>query len=370
MNIILPNIIEWAITRAGYDYQDYIDKHDNVRKWACGEKQPTLKQIETFAHTLHVPLGYLFLDTPPVEEMPIPMFRRSKANLNIEVFDMVNIISDRQQWLRQYLVEEGAEELQFVGKHRTDNNAGEICATMRQVLSLPIDWATKLQTTEEALNKLASVMEEHGVMVNFNSIVGNSTHRTIAVEDCRGFALVDKYAPFIFVNSKDAKSAQLFTLAHEFAHILVGYSAGIGDIDIEDSPVTERLCDTVAAEFLMPKSLFEILWVNNHGDFEYISRKAKVSKYVVARCAKDYGYISEQAYLQNYNRWQQEPNPPKKGTGGDFYINTIRRTGRTFLLYVNSALGSNRILHTEAYRLAGLKGDTYRKVFASQYIYR
>lgn len=334
-----------------------------------GEKKPTLKQLEDFAHTLHVPLGYLFLAEPPREEMPIPMFRRVNDRLNIDIYDTVNIIRDRQEWLRQYLIQENGEELSFVAIHNQNANSTDVCATMRQVLNLPIDWATKLASTEEALNKLAGVMEERGVIVNFNSIVGTNSHRTLSVEDCRGFALADKYAPFIFINSKDAKAAQLFTLAHEFAHLLIGYSAGLGDLEMEHTPATERLCDAVAAEFLMPKALFDILWRTYHGDFSGISRKSKISRYAVARCAKDYGYISTQEYWQYYHQWQQEPQKPKKGTGGDFYINTIRRMSRTFLLYVNSALSSNQILHTEAYRLTGLKGDTYRKVFNSQYIY-
>lgn len=368
-NTILPNMLEWAVTRAGHDYQAYLEEHDNVRKWALGEKKPTLKQLEDFAHTLHVPLGYLFLAEPPREEMPIPMFRRVNDRLNIDIYDTVNILHDRQEWLRQYLMQVNGEELQFVAVHNQNDNSANVCATMRQVLSLPIDWATKLATTEEVLNRLAGVMEEKGVIVNFNSIVGSNNHRTLSVEDCRGFALADKYAPFIFVNSKDAKAAQLFTLAHEFAHLLIGYSAGLGDLDIKNTPATEQLCDAVAAEFLMPKALFDILWRAFPEDFVSISRKSKVSRYVAARCAKDYGYITQQEYWQYYQQWQQEPQPVKKGTGGDFYINTIRRMSRTFLLYVNSALCSNQILHTEAYRLTGLKGDTYRKVFNSQYIY-
>lgn len=368
-NTILPNMLEWAVTRAGHDYQAYLDRHDNVRKWATGEKNPTLKQLEEFAHSLHVPLGYLFLAEPPREEMPIPMFRRVNDRLNIDIFDTVNILRDRQEWLRQYLIQLDSPELPFVAAHNQNDSPADICATMRQVLSLPIDWTTKLRTTEDALNRLAEVMEKHGVIVNFNSIVGSNTHRTLSVEDCRGFALADKYAPFIFVNSKDVKAAQLFTLAHEFAHLLIGYSAGLGNIELEHTPAMEQLCNAVAAEFLLPRALFDILWRNYHGDFDSISRKAKISRYVAARCAKDYGYITTQEYWQHYHQWQQEPQTQKKGAGGDFYVNAIRRTSRTFLLYVNSALSSNQILHTEAYRLTGLKGDTYRKVFNSQYIY-
>lgn len=98
-----------------------------------------------------------------------------------------------------------------------------------------------------------------------SSVVGNNTRRELEVEECRGFALPDKIAPLVFVNSRDAVSAQIFTLIHELAHIWLN-EAGISNLDPEKAgqltlrPQVERVCNAVAVEVLLPRAEFRASW--------------------------------------------------------------------------------------------------------------
>lgn len=59
---INPNVLSWAIKRAGVDLHHRFPRPDD---WLSGTAQPTLRQLEDFAKTASVPFGYLFLPEPP-----------------------------------------------------------------------------------------------------------------------------------------------------------------------------------------------------------------------------------------------------------------------------------------------------------------
>src|SRR5690625_7890984 len=72
---IKPDLIQWAISRAGYEQGEFFDKFPRAKGWLEEGKNPTAAQLRDFAKKAHVPCGYLFLQEPPREELPIPFFR-------------------------------------------------------------------------------------------------------------------------------------------------------------------------------------------------------------------------------------------------------------------------------------------------------
>jgi Zn-dependent peptidase ImmA (M78 family) len=367
---IKPNILTWAVERAGKNVTEYAEKNSKFHEWLNGKSDPTFSMAENFARKFYIPFGYLFLQEPPKEQMPIPFFRRqSIGSQNINISDTVNSLIDRQDWLSTYLKKNDFEKIDFVGLFNITNDVNVIAKKIYEILNIPINWAFEYKTVGDAINHLIQKMEDRGIITSLNSMVGNNSNRPIFVNECRGFCLVDDYAPFIFINSKDAKSAQVFTLMHEFAHILLGYSSGIGDYDenINSASEIERFCDKIATITLVPDDLFAEEWTKTPYRYDILSKKFKVSRFVLARRAEEKGYISKERLFQLLNKWEDEPLLEKKSKiQVDFNVLAVRRSSRTFLVHVCNALNNNQLLYTDAYRILGLKGDTFDKVVKSK----
>lgn len=364
---INPTMLSWAVERFGGNTAEYAEENSKFDNWMNGDKLPTLIELQKFAKKFYVPLGYLFLSEPPKETDLIPLFRRSRdKKMGLNIREEVKTLEERQDWLSDYLRGEGFDKLDYVGIFQADSSVNDICIKIEEILHLPINWAFEYRTVEKALNMLTQIIEDKGVIVSFTSMVGYCSNRPINVSDCRGFTLVNDYAPFIYVNSKDAKYAQVFTLIHEFAHVLIGYSAGIGGEDLSYASELERLCDQVAASFLVNEDLLKEEWCKVGENYEVLSKRFKVSRFVLARRLKDIGLIDERRYYALYKQWMAEPVIPKKKTdGGVFYPTAIKRCSRTFLIHLDNALSSFKIQNMDAYRLAGLKGDTFRNVISN-----
>lgn len=367
---IEPGVLSWVIERRGGDVNDYCRKDAKFDKWLKGEQDPTFRQAEEFAKSNYVPMGYLYLPEPPVETMPIPFFRSKKKKVeNLNVMDTVRILGERQSWLSGYLKGENLGGLDFVGSANTSMSISSVASRMYELLDLPQDWAFALPTVDKAIKDITDSLENIGCIVVFSSTVGFNNARSIDVNDCRGFCLVDTDAPFIFINSKDAKQAQLFTLAHEFAHILLGYSAGMGADEGMELGAKEAFCDRLAAVFLAPADLFMEMWEKTNGNIDTLVRRFKISRWVIARRAKELGMMNEDTYWSIINQWKAEPVIEQKRKSGPvpFAIRAVRNSGRVFLVHLNNALSSQKILYRDAYRLTGMKGETFHSVVKSGY---
>jgi Zn-dependent peptidase ImmA (M78 family) len=367
---IKPNIITWAIERAGYELQDFAANFPRVKDWLENKKQPTVKQLEKFSHKVHLPFGYLFLPEPPTEKLPIPFFRTnqrgsSNENVSVNVYDTIMLMQQRQGWLRDFLKENDYERLPFVGKYSDSQNIAQIVSDIRQVLGLDNEWASSFPKLETAIDHLTQRIEDAGIIVVFNGVVENNTSRPIKVDECRGFVLVDEIAPFMFVNNADGKAAQLFTIVHELAHIWTGHSAGFDFRQLlpANDPV-EILCDRVAAEFLVPEVSFNRIW-DERADIAYVAKHFKVSQIVIARRALDLRKISKTSFFKFYNNYvnQVQYKKESRASGGDFYATTRKRLSLTFAARINQAVKSNQLLYRDAYKLTSLKGDTFKKFF-------
>lgn len=362
-------MLTWAIARAGYKLPAFAEKFPPVQKWLDGEKQPTVKQLQDFSKKVYLPFGYLFLPEPPEEELPIPYFRSngSKADkVSVNVYDTILLMQQRQDWLKDYLKDNEFEPLPFVGRFRNSTDVAGIVWDIRKVLRLPENWASQFRTWTEALNHLVEVIEDKGIIASFNGVVENNGHRKIPVEECRGFVLVDDLAPFMFINNADFKSAQMFTIVHELAHIWTGHSAGFDFRKLQpaDDPI-EKLCDQVAAEFLVPATAFNEAWRRNPNT-SAIARHFKVSEIVIARRALDTGKWTKRQFFEYFEAYKRREFRKKENQpdGGNFWATAKKRLSITFAAHINQAVKSGQLLYRDACKLTSMKGDTFEKFFA------
>jgi len=365
--VVNTSVLHWALERSGKAYT-IEKKFPKLTEWLKGESKPTLRQLEELAKTTYTPLGYFFLPEPPKERLPIPHFRtfedQSVQRFSPELIETVQMMKRRQNWMREYLIEQGHDPLFFVGSANISDNPLDVAQNIRTLLGLEDNWAAQLPNWTEALRKLQIKMEDLGIIVVVNSVVGNNTHRKLNPTEFRGFVLVDKFAPLVFVNGADGKAAQMFTLAHELAHIWFGVSAAFDLRDLQPAEEEiERVCNSVAAEVLVPQQEFHNVWKDvlaGSESFQLLARHFKVSELVVARRALDLGHITKKEFIDFYNDYlTKERSNVRDNNGGNFYATQNLRIGRRFAEAVITAVGKEKLLYREAYQLTGLYGKTF-----------
>lgn len=373
---VKPDFLLWACERSQRSIDELVERKSfsKLRDWISGGARPTFKQLEKFAQATYTPFGYFFLPEPPKESIPIPDLR-TVGNQYIgrpspDLLDTIHAMQRRQAWLHEELVECEAEPSDFVGSAQTTDDPQGIGREMRRIIGLNDGWAAKVRTWQEALGELRRAIEQLGVMAVINGVVGNNTHRKLDVGEFRGFALSNKYAPLVFVNGADAKSAQMFTLIHELAHIWLGESA-LTDTGLISQPSQEieSWCDRVAAEFLVPARELKAYWREvRHAEaaFDAIARHFKVSPIVACRRAMDLRLVDRETFFTFYHEYiAKERRRSPAGAGGDFYNNQNTRVGELFATQVIFAAKSGRVSFKEAYDLTGLRGGAFQ-----EYAYR
>lgn len=364
---VKPEILKWAIERFG-DFTSIEARFPKIKEWLSGDVQPTFKQLETFAKATSTPLGYFFLSKPPIEKMPIPHYRTignaGNERPSPDLIETIHAMERRQDWMRNYLINVGQDPLEFVGVTRDMEDPKAIAKLMRKQLGLKNNWASKRGTWQDALNDLLQIVQDAGMLIMINGIVGNNTHRKLDVNEFRGFVLVDEYAPLIFINGADGKAAQMFTLAHELVHIWMGISAAF-DLNLlqPSKDKLETICNQAAAELLVPGDDFMTLWksVKQDGNrYQKIARHFKVSELVAVRRALDLKVISFESYKTFYAEREKEEHMKNKGSGGgNFHNNANWRIGPKFADAIIGQVKEGKTLYRDAYRLTGIKGKTF-----------
>jgi Zn-dependent peptidase ImmA (M78 family) len=360
---ISPNILRWVAEQRGLSLDALVDllgtpsKHDD---FTAGKL--SVAQAEKLAKKTHIPFGYFFLDTPPVTaQRGIPDLRQlpNHEPLSIDFFDVLDDVLRKQQWYQEYLQEQGAQQLDFVGKHpfKANLQAEQVAADIQQTLGITDQERKQCKNYSDFFTLFSAKAESIGILVFKSGIVKSNTKRGLSVSEFRGFAIADPLAPVIFINGKDSEAAWIFTLAHEIAHIWLGES-GVSDLPANQQKSgnnVEVFCNRVAAELLTPKTQFLDAWEQaTESKLDILSKAFKVSRLVIARRAYDLGKID----WPTYQAISDASNKKKTSDGGSPYRSyPLRNSKRLTRAIVSTAMSGGMMLR-EAASLLNVRPDT------------
>jgi len=373
---VQPEVLQWARQRAAIHGDSLLKRFPKYEQWKAGEIKPTIKQLQNFSKATHTPLGYLLLTKPPKLDIPIPDFRtvgsRQLSDPSPDLLDTLYTCQQRQEWYREYALSIGQNSLKFIGSCSVESDVSTTAAEIRKKLGFTLSDQQSSLHMEATLSTFRQKSEALGVLVMTNGVVDSNVHRKLDPAEFRGFALADSIAPLVFINGADTKAGQIFTLAHELAHLWLGQT-GLSDATVlsRSTRPIEKWCNQVAAELLIPLSIIRTAYDPTNDLFEEIqvlARKFKVSTLVILRRIRDTGKISRQHFESTYDTELARlkglivRNRSKTG-GGDWYRTTPVRVSERFARAVVVSSFEGRSTFTEGMKLLGCrKMTTFREL--------
>ena len=358
-------IYEWAIKESQKDFEEIKARFNKIEDWIAQSSHPTFRQLEELANFLKVPFGYMFLNKPPKTNVIDTEFRRignKIPNMSKNLKDTIYDMSRKQNWISEYRKVNGWNKVIPDSFSDLDiSDYFEFAKKAKDFLGLDEYWYDNFNDNRIAYNFLRDKIENKGILVMQSGIVGTNTRRKLDLNEFRGFMLYDDLAPLIFINTNDSQTGKIFTLIHEYIHILFGEDDIFLDKDLDNK--LEREVNSITAEFLMPKSHIETLWDEDDkslNQIEKISKVFNVSKLSLAIRLRELGLIEQHLVNKVINLTEKDlKNKLRNSNGGDYY-NTIKsRYSRNFLETVILGAESGDISYTYAFKLLDVKGKTY-----------
>lgn len=373
---ISPKIIDWVIETVEL-YHSGVNSLELLKKWKSGEKQPTFSQIRDISNKVNIPFGYFFLEDPPEVKCHVIDFRTVDSieliNPSKNLLDTIDTMTEAQDWMVDYIKNNYISKLSYVGAVNENWNVHEAAAYLRNTLGLNEQWNQQCRDGASAFRYVKKRISDSGTLVMMNGVVGSNTHRKLSVEEFRAFTLINEYAPLIFINSVDTDNGKLFSILHEFVHVLLGkhdlYNASMFVGKSGDK--VEAFCNAVAAEVLIPDSAFIKQWnalaVSLDERVMTLSKYFRCSRYVVIRKALNNNMISRAIYLQFVKSLDEQIRDYKQKSdkgGGDYYRNKCSQLDRNLVFALNASVKEGKTQFTEAFRITKTNAKTFDKMIA------
>lgn len=371
---INPEILKWAREALSLSREEVVRSFKNVsidaeslEMWETGRDFPSVPIAKKLAKFYGIHFIVLFLPSLPQRIKPLKDFRGvSSQSFSKNFIFLMREIQGKQELLKDILFEKKARPLEYVGSVKLSEGVPGLVRALRRIISSRYKMKKK---AEQNLNPLADLLENMGISISFANSINGHHLWAVSPTEVRGFAISDPIAPFIFINSKDSKNAQLFTLIHELCHILLG-ETGVGDISSKSTNKIEVLCNQATAEFLIPTKEFrQALEATSAAPLEEVlssmSRSFPVSVFSILIKLVTLGKISRKTFEREYLAQQinfeqnlQQKNLQEKNHSSNHIVRhdvrILRINGKRFTRFVLDGLASRKIGFADACAALGV----------------
>lgn len=371
---IEKDILCWALQESQKDNEKIADKFPKIDDWINGDIAPTFKQLESFAAYLKIPFGYMFLETPPKDDAMEAEFRSINNKLPAMSKNLKDTLAEmdmKRNWMSDYRKDLGWGKLDIITKfdQLKSNAIIKDASLAKELLNLKEDWYKSARDHAEAYSLLKSKMEDAGILVMQNGVVANNNYRKLDISEFRAFMLYDDISPLIFINNNDTIGGKVFSIIHEYIHVLFGQEDLLLNQDILGARENERFINQLTSELLLPAEHLKTMWNKRDEPFRQIQQLGnlfKVSETALAIKLKELTFISNSILeaiideaTENFIKKANESST----SGGDFYNTFGTRISPTFAKAVIRSTEAGDIGYTYAFRLlGGIRGKTYDEI--------
>jgi Zn-dependent peptidase ImmA (M78 family)/transcriptional regulator with XRE-family HTH domain len=373
---VTPEVLRWARESVGASVADAATRagttEDRVRAWESGQAEPTLAKLRALSKLYQRPISVFFLPKPPTTFDAMRDFRRLPGVQDHAWSRALHKIYRRaidQQDAAADLMEADNETPKVtIPRSSVDVPAEDVARTARQVLGVRLAEQFSWRRPEDAFAGWMEAVEAAGVFVLRTS--------EVPMEEMRGFSIASGFIPVIVVNALDWPRGQVFTLLHEFAHLMLR-EGGLCDLLEPDSGQGQRVeawCNAVAAATLMPGSDFldnEVLRSPGLRDWDEdvlaqlsdrwgVSREAVIRRLVTLQRAPMAFYLRKRAEYQALYAAQREEERLRRQRSGSKggpppYRMAIRDRGKPYVRLVLDAYQRDLITTSSLSSLLSLK---------------
>lgn len=327
---------------------------DRVGLWETGNQQPTIAQLKKAAAVYKRSLSVFFLSEPPSGFDTLRDFRRLAGSEAGDWSPDLHEEYRRAHTQREYLLElSEIEDQEISADWRVSEipvSDEDLAQDGRQALlsASALELPESGGTPYEHLNFWISALEEAGVLV------AATRGGRISVKEMRAFSLHFEVLPVIVVNGADSPRGRLFSLVHEYAHLLL-QTGGLCDTttDLRATNMDRELearCNAIAGSLLVPSAALlarpEVVARKesfNTWDYDALRPVAAafgVSAEVILRRLTTLGRVPKAFYDQQRETFltaYDRENLQSRAGGGNWYRNTVRDLGKGYVRHVADA---------------------------------